>query len=125
MHLLGLTCLGWPYFFIQILGKQQDPTERPPEQFLVYKQVSGENKFFNKNYNNHYGDDGCVCTKCFVKRKKLLANLKLNSENIIKTPIKHPYDNKYDNALLLKVYGEKKDFTEPSTIITINYVNFF
>lgn len=96
-----------------------------PEQFLVYRQISSENKFFNNNYNNHYGDDGCVCTKCFTKRKKLLANFKLNGENIIKTPIKHSYDVKYDNAILLKVYGQNPDFNKSGNIITINYVNFF
>ena len=41
--------------------------------------------------------------------QKLLVNFKLSN----------------DNALLLKVYGDKTDFNESSTIITINYLNFF
>ena len=96
-----------------------------PAQFLVYKQISSENKFYNTNYNNHYGDSGCVCANCFAKRKKLITNIKLNKNNIIKTPIKHEFDKKYDNAILLKVYGENPDYTKEGNIITINYVNFF
>lgn len=95
------------------------------EQFLLYMQISKENKFFNTNYNNHYGDDGCVCDKCSVKRKKIISNIKLGKKNILNTICKHTFDKKYDNVLLLKVYGENPDYTKDGNIITINYVNFF
>lgn len=98
------------------------------EQFEFYTRLCRENNFYRLNTNDHYSDDGCVCSKCMDKRKMLIKYLK--NPNGKKRPllkIKHKYDYDYNNAMLLRLFHVKNaigggdDYED--TII--NYFNFF
>lgn len=97
------------------------------EQYDFYKMISLENKFYCANTANlHYNDDGCVCSKCFDKRKNILENLKngIKQDNIL---IRHNYDTDYNNNVFIKIC-KKKSINEFDKIdefeeIIINLIN--
>ena len=70
-------------------------------QYNFYNMISIENKFYCANSSNHhYGDDGCLCSKCSNERTQIVTNIKNNipNNNIY---IRHKYDDAYNNKILL------------------------
>lgn len=89
-------------------------------EYMFYINISNENKFYCSNSaNNHYGDDGCLCDKCVNERKQAIWNIKNQVSQTIY--IRHPYDEKYNNFIYLKLFSS--DVNNPVETV-INLINF-
>lgn len=87
-------------------------------EYQLYNRICEENRVLFKNLNNHYADDGCMCDNCSYKRKELFELVK----NGVSLPYKinHPYDDKYNNSILLKMQNTNGNSFE-HVLNVINY----
>ncbi len=101
------------------ISKQYTPFDE--KEYHIYKMICAENSFYCANTHNiHYGDDGCLCSICCKKRKKIHQML-IKHDEISNIDVRHKYDSTYDNYLYLKLYPFKDK--SKSTEITINLIN--
>jgi len=94
-------------------------------EYNIYTQISEENKFYCANSSNkHYSDDGCLCTKCSNKRKKIFNGLKNNILQYIY--IRHSFDEFYNNKILLNLQKKINDNNNNNELdkIIINLINY-
>jgi small nuclear ribonucleoprotein (snRNP)-like protein len=51
-------------------------------EYILYREISTENQFYNFIQRNHYLDFGCICKSCFGKRKEIFNKIKRGIKNV-------------------------------------------
>jgi hypothetical protein len=51
-------------------------------EYILYREISTENQFYNFIQRNHYLDFGCICKSCFGKRKEIFNKIKSGVKNV-------------------------------------------
>ena len=56
------------------------------QEYKLYYSITLENKYYFNFQKEHYIDEGCICNKCSIQRKKILYLIKINkysSEKVV------------------------------------------
>ena len=77
------------------------------EQYAFYKEIYLDNQFYFRKLTSHYKDDGCLCEKCKVKRKKILKHVKSYGDKNLEANLHNVPENagvRPNNSVLVKLY---------------------
>lgn len=85
-----------------------------PIEYNFYKKISLDNQFYDIKKSGHYFDDGCVCTICSDKRKKILSNIKMNIKiKVIEyCTILHDFDSNPHSKIFVKCFYPNSDIID-------------